>query len=242
MSEYSWNQFLSEMRSEGYEMEEISDKWSEVKEGEADPEDFLSEGEQGGSEVDSGDSDDAGESGDSRVSGEGSGDRDSSDSTSDNSDGDSDSGSEEVVRFSNAISSGSDSSEEGSEGSEGDGSEVERSDSSSDLESGPSRSDWADSINQGWGMIWSADKEPNTDEWEESTEKVAAIAEQANLGENVSWYIEENFMSEKDDDPKSALVMSLIMAGVMTLPQRPDAVEKIKSAVQPDEDEKEDDN
>lgn len=218
--EWIWNDFLSEMRSAGYSMDEISDKWEDVKEGDADPEDFLEVENEEEEESSSSEQEDSEEF--------------SQESSSE----------EETVSFADAIGSNSTESEEdeendveeedssSSDSPEGSSSEASMLETSQEGGSMNPGSGWAESINQGWGMLWASDKEVGTKEWEDTTEKIATVAEQANLGENMSWYIRENLMSEKEDDPKSALMMSLLMAAVMTLPQRPDAVKRIKNELQ----------
>lgn len=110
-------------------------------------------------------------------------------------------------------------------------SEDGNSDSSSeDSTSEPTRKGLDSAINDGWGRIATIDLDPEEEETTNTRKNIAGLAEDVGLGQNVKWYYEEELKGDTDD-PKKALMGSLIMAMVMTLTVRPELAQKIQKEV-----------
>lgn len=229
--EISYQDFSGALRREGESMKSIGEKWQMIKDGEADPENFLpADYELDEEEASDNNTHESQAEGEEDSTNDSPPSEDSSDSSAQAS-----SGEEETITFSEALEADEEEEESGEDSASSD-TDNDVEETAVDVEPARSGAAWDDSINQAWGMIWASDKEVNTAEWEEASDKAAAIAEKANLGTNLEWYIEENFMKRDEEDPKSALIMSLIMAFGMTLPQRPEVMKKIKGAFTQDYD------
>jgi hypothetical protein len=82
-------------------------------------------------------------------------------------------------------------------------------------------------INNAWGRIATIDLPPEEDETSNMRKNIQGLAEDVGLGHNAKWYYEEELKGDTDD-PKKAVMGSLLLATVMTLSVRPELAQKIR--------------
>lgn len=82
-------------------------------------------------------------------------------------------------------------------------------------------------INNAWGRLATIDLDPEDDETTNMRKNIQGLAEDVGLGHNAKWYYEEELKGDTDD-PKKAVMGSLLLATVMTLSVRPELAQKIQ--------------
>lgn len=82
-------------------------------------------------------------------------------------------------------------------------------------------------INNAWGRIATIDLDPDDEETTNMRKNIQGLAEDVGLGHNAKWYYEEELKGDTDD-PKKAVMGSLLLATVMTLSVRPELAQKMQ--------------
>jgi len=88
-----------------------------------------------------------------------------------------------------------------------------------------------DAINKGWGRLLTADLDPEDEEVSNMRKNLQGLAEDVGLGENAKHYYDEH-LSGDSDDPRTALLGSLVLAGMLSLSLRPELGKKLVDKAQ----------
>lgn len=81
-------------------------------------------------------------------------------------------------------------------------------------------------INKGWGRLLTADLDPDDEEVKNMRKNLKGLAQDVGLGENAKHYYDEH-LSGDSDDPRQALLGSLVLAAMLSLSLRPDLGKKL---------------